>query len=327
MPLLDTWLALSKSDRHNLLAVGAQSTGRSEFVLEKDLWVVATLNALFASDFAPSLSFKGGTSLSKCFNLIDRFSEDIDITWNLPEFQIQLNAASSGKKLKEFKEDFVPRLLGSAIQASAIPQLHGTLGDEVAIKQEGLNCHIYYPSESQPPSNLLPRVLIEFGGLGEPQPVRTSEVSAYLSSVPLAPNFPRATVKALAPERTFWEKVMAIHYFISRGNIKNEDGRHWYDIAQIFDRLDRKALVDQQIVTEVMKWKQRFFPASGVNYDQVTKGQLMLLPKNFELLNALDRSLEWTSAQGFFLQRLDVAEVQNRCAEIEAWVNTQPWPT
>ena len=114
MPLLDTWLGLSKSDRSDLLAVGAQSTGRNEFVLEKDLWVVATLNALFTSDFAPSLSFKGGTSLSKCFNLIDRFSEDIDITWTLPEFRAQLNVALSGKKLKEFKEEFVPNLLGSA---------------------------------------------------------------------------------------------------------------------------------------------------------------------------------------------------------------------
>ena len=171
------------------------------------------------------------------------------------------------------------------------------------------------------------RVLIEFGGLGEPQPVRSSEVSAYLSSVTSAPNFPTATVTALAPERTFWEKVMGIHYFISRGNIKNEDGRHWYDIARVFEGLDRKALADQHIVTEVMKWKERFFRAGRVDYGQVMNGQLLLLPKNFELMSALEKSMEWTSTQGFFLQSLDVSAVLDRCAEIEAWVNTQPWLT
>ncbi len=79
----DAFFALSPADRRDALEVAAGRSGRAVHLLEKDVWVVWTLNALFESDFADHLVFKGGTSLSKAYQAIGRFSEDVDLTYDI----------------------------------------------------------------------------------------------------------------------------------------------------------------------------------------------------------------------------------------------------
>ena len=79
----ETWFHLSRSDQGEALEVAASQTGRPAHLLEKDIWVVWTLDTLYRSTLATALTFKGGTSLSKAYKLIDRFSEDIDLTYDI----------------------------------------------------------------------------------------------------------------------------------------------------------------------------------------------------------------------------------------------------
>jgi predicted nucleotidyltransferase component of viral defense system len=79
----ERYFALSPSDKKDLLETAAERSGRSPHLLEKDVWVVWTLSTLFCSDLGPDLTFKGGTSLSKAYKAIDRFSEDIDLTYDI----------------------------------------------------------------------------------------------------------------------------------------------------------------------------------------------------------------------------------------------------
>jgi len=78
-----SFLELSASDRQEALQVAASASGRPMHILEKDVWVVWTLSALFSAPFGKDLVFKGGTSLSKAFKAIQRFSEDIDVTYDI----------------------------------------------------------------------------------------------------------------------------------------------------------------------------------------------------------------------------------------------------
>jgi hypothetical protein len=79
----ERFFSLSPEDRGDALAVAASHSGRPAYLLKKDAWVVWTLGALFASPFAKDLIFKGGTSLSKAYHVIERFSEDIDVTYDI----------------------------------------------------------------------------------------------------------------------------------------------------------------------------------------------------------------------------------------------------
>jgi len=81
--MADSFFALSSADRRDALEVAAARSGRAVHLLEKDVWVVWTLNALFESDFADDLVFKAGTSLSKAYQAIGRFSEDVDLTYDI----------------------------------------------------------------------------------------------------------------------------------------------------------------------------------------------------------------------------------------------------
>jgi predicted nucleotidyltransferase component of viral defense system len=78
-------LTLSREDRLKALGVAATASGRPVHLLEKDIWVVWALQGLFASLLGKHLVFKGGTSLSKGYDIIQRFSEDIDLTYDVRE--------------------------------------------------------------------------------------------------------------------------------------------------------------------------------------------------------------------------------------------------
>jgi hypothetical protein len=81
----EPWFSLSRADRAEALEVAAAATGRPPHLLEKDIWVVWTLSAIYTSALAEKLTFKGGTSLSKVYKIIDRFSEDVDLTYDIRE--------------------------------------------------------------------------------------------------------------------------------------------------------------------------------------------------------------------------------------------------
>jgi len=81
----ESWFELSLADRSEALEVAAARSGRPAHLLEKDIWVVWALSAIYASPLGDTLTFKGGTSLSKVYKVIDRFSEDIDLTYDIRE--------------------------------------------------------------------------------------------------------------------------------------------------------------------------------------------------------------------------------------------------
>jgi hypothetical protein len=88
--MAESWFSFSRDDQAEALEYAAARTGRPAHLLEKDIWVVWALSAIYESTLASKLTFKGGTSLSKAYHIIDRFSEDVDLTYDIRELAADL---------------------------------------------------------------------------------------------------------------------------------------------------------------------------------------------------------------------------------------------
>lgn len=260
------FLDLSAADQRLTMEQTAAQIGWIASSVEKDFWVCWTLQQLFTMpDLAPHLTFKGGTSLSKAWGLIDRFSEDIDLTIgrdalgfggvNSPEQAP--SAKQQAKRLKALKlacsahvRDLVLPQLRERL-ASAIGEAGWTVQLDVDAP-DAQTLLLEYPSHFQThaPRYVRPVVKIEFGARSDPWPAGACMVRPVM-----AEHFPQvlegsdAMVHALAPERTFWEKAMLLHEETYRPAGKTRRprmARHYYDLYRLIEHgVGANALKDQ----------------------------------------------------------------------------------
>jgi len=106
------WFDLSELDRKEVIVQTSISKGLPQAAIEKDWWVVAVLRTLFETEYASHLVFKGGTSLSKAWGLIERFSEDIDVGMDKAFFGFEGHLSREKvKKLRKASCKFVSEIL------------------------------------------------------------------------------------------------------------------------------------------------------------------------------------------------------------------------
>jgi hypothetical protein len=334
----ESFLALSPADRKEALAVAASKSGRPAHILEKDAWVVWTLSALFRSEFAQHLIFKGGTSLSKVYRAIDRFSEDIDITYDIRAIVPDLvkdagpdalppNRSQAGKW-----RDIIEELLAKWLTEQALPYLQGCLAsDKLAATlriEKSESIYINYETRVSGYGYVGPYIKIEFGARSTGEPTVDVAVSCDAAEHLPGVNFPKANVRVMRVERTAWEKMTAIHVFCLQGNIKDQLARHWSDIA----RLDTAgyiegAIKDRGIARRVAEHKSKFFIAkdaqgNAIDYVSAINGGLVLVPEG-EILKLLHVDYAKMVEGGLFLRDPDPMErVLERCADIQKRANT-----
>jgi len=244
---------LSASERLEALAQAANASGRPPHLLEKDVWVVWSLRQLFAAPYAPHLVFKGGTSLSKAYGVIKRFSEDVDLTYDIRAIAGDLIGdagtplpASKSQEMKWSKE--IRTRLADWVTTEVVPRLQQDLGQQglpATARAEGDKVFIDYTPLVSGTGYVPPAVMLEFGArsTGEPCELRSvhCDAAAHLSGV----EFPEATPQVMRAERTFWEKATAIHVFCAQGVFRGGDrfARHWHDVT----RLDAAGFADSAI--------------------------------------------------------------------------------
>jgi hypothetical protein len=295
---------LPPDDRRDALGIVAAASGRPVHVLEKDVWVVWTLQTLFAASFSEHLVFKGGTSLSKAYSIIRRFSEDLDITYDIralaPDLIGNLEEALPPNRSQEKRWTKEIRIrLPQWIRDQVIPAIHEALAKDklsAQVSTDGEKVFIEYEPATQALGYLRPIIMIEFGArsTGEPwetRPVRCDSAD-HLPSV----LFPAANPRVMRPERTFWEKATAIHVFCAQGEFRGGDrfARHWHDIT----RLDNAgfadaAMADRDLRQAVARHKAIFFAekdsaGSLIDYEAAVSGGLRLAPSDAALKTLSD---------------------------------------
>lgn len=282
---------LPKEERLILFRNTAANCGLSEGIVEKDFWVCWTLDYLFhQSPWANHLAFKGGTSLSKSFDLIHRFSEDIDLIldWRLLESaqkdpwaqrsknqQDKLNKALNAETEVFLREQFVPRLQEDFAQL---------LVDEFQIEvdeHETQTVNFTYPKLFGEDS-ILPMVRLEIGALAAWTPTTQSEIISYAAQQygRIFQN-PSTSVLTVMPERTFWEKVTILHKeaFRTNGNFPARYSRHYYDLfCMDASPVKAAAFRNLDLLARVVTFKDRFYPAGNAHYDLAKPGTMRLLP-------------------------------------------------
>lgn len=263
-------------------------------VLEKDFWVCWLLAVLFRSEFADALVFKGGTSLSKVFGAIERFSEDIDLSVS-PEF-LGLPPAGESRNQADKWMKRAEAVCADAVRDRIAPALEAAirlpLGDRDGawidfLTDPGTNSPVllfHYPATQPAGFEYLTRsVKLEFGSLTEQQPVGRHPVRPWLAET-LPAAFPDwlCEVVALEVERTFWEKATILHAEYHRPAdrpIPDRFSRHYADTAALARHPAASGAVALHDLRErVVAWKGRFFGSSWANYDLARPGTFRLVP-------------------------------------------------
>lgn len=304
------FLSLSHEEKTVLISNTAKRKNISPAMVEKDFWVCLTLDYLFNTcKWKDNFIFKGGTSLSKVYHLIDRFSDDIDLIldwrvlgystqepWNdRSNTQQQKFILDSREKLYSFlKDEFLPIFKNDMSEI-----LHTEINAHINNIDEG-TVDFVYPSIYSDPS-ILNAIRLEIGALAAWKPFDKQIIHPYI--VDYYPNVfikPSTEVLATTAERTFWEKATILHQEAFRpenSTIPARYSRHYYDLyCMINSSVKNKAIQDSELLEEVALFKKTFYPRGWARYDLATIGTLKLFPathsipllkKDYEIMKSM----------------------------------------
>ena len=289
------FLELSSEERRLYIEQAAIKRNVSPVIMEKDFWVCWLLDILFQSEFANSLVFKGGTSLSKVFGVINRFSEDIDLSLSpsflkLPEVGSTRNQAHRWMEKAELACEV-------AVRTQIMPMLEAEVASALGkSKQEWFECltdpsthspvlFFHYPSSQSTGFSYIKRsVKLEFGSLTDQQPTGCHKIQPWVAEI-----FPKAfpdwlcEVVALEVERSFWEKATILHAEYHRPLNKpmpDRFSRHYADTAMLSSHPEAiKAINKHDLRKQVVLWKSQFFGSSWANYNLAKPGTFRLSPQ------------------------------------------------
>jgi hypothetical protein len=288
------FLELPADERRLYIEQAATRRNVSTVILEKDFWVCWLLGILFESEFADSLVFKGGTALSKVFGVMERFSEDIDLSLS-PAF-LQLPEAGTSRNQANKWMTRAEAACGAAVRRQIEPAMESAVAAVLGPSEQGwfefltdpgTNSPVLlfrYPSSQPAGFDFLKRsVKLEFGSLADQQPFGRHPVQPWVAEVlPEAFSDWRCEVVALEVERSFWEKATILHTEYHRPAEKptpDRFSRHYADTAALAKHPNAsKAINQHDLRSRVVQWKSQFFGSSWANYDQAKPGTFRLVP-------------------------------------------------
>jgi hypothetical protein len=334
----DKYLSLSSRERFELLDHASQERGLAPSILEKDYWVCKTLDALFSlPDLGEHLVFKGGTSLSKVYRLIDRFSEDVDVSFHReflgfgdehdPEAATGKEQARRIDALQQACKDCIRESLLPALRAEMATRLGGGEGWSMEIDAQDAQTILFHFPQAGAPSlaYIAPSVRIELGARSDHWPKERHEILSYLSET-LSRPIGGATVQSLAAERTFWEKATLLHAEAHRDPAKPMPARyarHYHDLARMAtEPVAERALADADLRKRVVAHKSVYFRSGWARYDLADPATFQLLPPAARLpeLEADHRAM----TQMFFSTFPPIAEVLETLAILQERIRQLP---
>jgi len=321
---MDEIAKLSDTERLELFKQTSSKLGIPTAMAEKDFWVCWVLWKLFGdAEIKEALRFKGGTSLSKSYNLIERFSEDLDLVL-AKELVLGSETLfkSSHTKQRKFLDEVSIRsaqYIGTTLKS----KIGKTLGDLVKIYADDCNLHIVYPKAIDD-IYLRPDILLEIGIISAWEPNEPKEILPYIAKAYPNIKIVPAIVPTVKAKRTFWDKATILHreYYRSN-NTPTRYSRHYYDLYRIgLSSVKDEALADFDLLAEVVEFKDRFYNCPWAKYKEILTGELHLLPnENNSNLMAQD----YKAMQGMIFGEVpDWSEILIFLQKLEQEINYRP---
>lgn len=275
--------SLSRDEKRALSQQIAGTTGMDERAVEKDWWVTLVLKALSQTRYAHLMSFKGGTSLSKGWNLIGRFSEDIDIAIKREDmFAIAGTSNTQLAKARRTSRHYIVRELPDELTAiiaqmgvadfSIEPELtRERNGERFELRADTHPSVIYLNYKSVFPHlspYILPKVKIEFGCLSMDEPVEEKTIRSYYSEYDAGCDDMAVSFKTVVPTRTFLEKMFLLHEEFQKERPRSlRMSRHLYDLERLMDTdYGKDALADKKLYETIVKHREIFNRLDGIDY-------------------------------------------------------------
>lgn len=306
------------------------------YIIEKDFYVTCVLEILY-NVIAPTLSarsmepfiFKGGTSLSKCHMLINRMSEDIDLSFSMEllgkEEVSREPTRGRGKMQDEAKQ--IDEVAKEFIVAELLPTLEQELlklDDRIQIVVEQdlpLNIGIHYHSVIEEGAAVTRRVLLETGGLSQNNPVQTVKVTHMLGEIIEDFRADKFEVVALSPERTMLEKMFGVHTNLTQEKPLPKYARHLYDILKLHQQ-DESWCSNRELFMDHVEFSDIHYKTHQASCDSARTGPLMLCPKSESMVAHYES--DWNSMADMFPHSqlpYDFATLIHEVGKIESLIN------
>jgi hypothetical protein len=294
--------------RAELFAETADRKGLPDAIVEKDFWVCWVLKQLFSIEsLSGRLLFKGGTSLSKIFHAINRFSEDIDLAVDYVALGFSGERDPRREDISKTRRNAIlagmmvecQRYIGGEFLDALNTRCREILGTDSAwgldvSRQDPNVVQFHYPTASAKGLDYLnPQVVLELGTHAEFVPHDNFTIRSFA-----AEEFPNVVadgevaVVALLAKRTFWEKATILHAEYHRPPEKplpDRYSRHYYDVAMMAQaKIRAEALSDLDLLAQVVRHKETFYPSGWAHYELAHPGSLRLVPRE-ERIAALER--------------------------------------
>jgi hypothetical protein len=338
------FLDLSRQDRQDVFAAGAEDLDTLLTYVEKDFWVCLAPDILYnglPSDY-PRLLFKGGTSLSKAYKLIQRFSEDVDLTVFREDLGFEgdkdLTSVSGKQQKKLSKEickatcDYICKKLKDALEAALATVSSGCTVIVDPEDSDQSTLLLLYPSlfTSDSEAYVKLRVKLEGGGRSALDPHESHAIQPFIASVLDGWDFGVPNIVTIRPERTFWDKVMILHGWHcghrDDANRLPDDrqrlSRHYYNVAMLYRaEIGKTALKNAVLREDVRQHTLTFFKRAWMKLEEAVPGSMRLVPGE-GLLKAL--RADYQAMQGMMLGKTpDFQEILSALEEIETQINSQ----
>jgi hypothetical protein len=299
-----------------------------------------TLDVLFDAPFGRHLVFKGGTSLSKVWRAIRRFSEDIDITYDIRGFAPDLVAGGDEEALPPTRSQerrwtrAIRQRLAEWVRDTACPLVERELdqvGFAARVRAEAEQLYVAYDPLFKPIGPVRPEVRVDFGARSTGDPHTVKSVVCDTAAVLPDLRFPEAKTTVMLAERTFWEKATSMHVYCLQGRVRGERwSRHWHDLVRLDDAgIAAGALADRELALSVARHKAMFFRENDSNrqridYHAAVSGNLRLVPSG-TAQGALAEDYATMLPTGMLLDDDEPFDsLMERCAMLETRANA-PW--
>lgn len=282
----------SDNDKRRLFRNTADKMGLNDSIVEKDFWVCFTLDYLFhRSAWKDSITFKGGTSLSKAFHLISRFSEDIDLIldWRVLgygkdepwEKRSNTKQDAFNKEANARAEVFLADTFCPAIKKGLSQELDREA--DIYIDEEEKQTVIFAYPKLFANAGTLQVIRLEIGALAAWTPAKSAEITPYAAEYyPDVFKQKGTDILTAAPERTFWEKATILHHEANRPEhleMPQRYSRHYYDLYRMsMTTVKESAFAHLELLQKVVDFKMKFYPRAWAKYTEAVPGTLKLVP-------------------------------------------------